>query len=181
MDFLHPGHFAITFGKGLIPFVIDLHTVTPVVLGLVASQVGSRKCHIGRFSRRTQMNQANAGGRNKFGGVPHQFGLTDHRTNLLGTLLANRQRTIEQDDAEFVPPHARKDIMTAQAMADVFADQAQQLITRRVPAGIIHHLELVEINEQQDMPLDLPSLIITCAQALERTLQLLLERPPVEQ
>ena len=71
--------------------------------------------------------------------------------------------------------------MTAQAMADVFADQAQQLITRRVPAGIIHHLELVEINEQQDMPLDLPSLIITCAQALERTLQLLLERPPVEQ
>ena len=33
-------------------------------------------------------------------------------------MLANRQRTIEQDDAEFVPPHARKDIMTAQAMAD---------------------------------------------------------------
>mgnify|MGYP000682743901 CR=1 FL=1 len=76
--------------------VVDLHAVAPVILSLVAGQIGGRKRRTGRFSRGAQMNQTDAGGRDEFGGTPEQFSLTDHQTDLLGTLLAGRSREAVQ-------------------------------------------------------------------------------------
>jgi len=70
----------------------------------------------------------------------------------LGDFFRRSRRAILQQDAEFVAAQARQGVALTQVRLQQRADMPQQLISRRMAAGVVDQLELVEVEEHQRMP-----------------------------
>ncbi len=83
---------------------------------------------------RWRCREAEAGHR-----APHGF----------GKALAVGRRALREQDAELVAAEARERIALAQLAAHDRRDLPDQLVTGGMPAGIVHHFELVQVQVHQ--------------------------------
>ncbi|MNK98382.1 hypothetical protein D3C87_1187440 [compost metagenome] len=166
---LHPSHFAETQGQFRVVGVIDLNTVAALFLGHVARHVGSTKRGFegGRVLR--NMHQTDTHGGHEWPALPYEVQVLHGQAQVLGNFLRRLRPTVLQQDAELVAPQAGQRIALAQPGLQQRADMPQQLITRRMAAGIVDQFELVEVKEHQGMP---PRL---ARQVVQRLLKAILE------
>ncbi len=73
----------------------------------------------------------------------------DGLADAVGHALRLLQRATFQQQAEFVAAQARDGVRGAHAGLQQAGDVAQQPVAGAVTAGVVHHLELVEVDVQQ--------------------------------
>ena len=75
-----------------------------------------------------------------------------HRlADLLGDARGLLERAMLRQDAEFVAAEPRDDVGRTHVPLQQRGDVPQQAVAGRVPAGVVHDLELVQVDVQQRM------------------------------
>jgi len=102
-------------------------------------------------------------GRHQHVGARHGEGLRQHLDDAGrdGSRLGRRVDPLDQDD-ELIAAEARHRVARAHKTRQAATDLHQQLITRGVAKGVVHHLEVVEIEEHQSRRARCASRAIEC-------------------
>ncbi len=159
----------------LMAELVHRNPVAPGMLGRVAGHVGLAHQFAGAARGGGKGGDTDARAHvvePPFPGEAHRADLLDE---LARHLLRLRQVAIEQQQAELIAAQPRQGVGGAGAVGENPAQLAQQHVARRVPGGIVDHLEAVEVDEAQRM-LGRPLLGVG-----QGALQLLLELGAVEQ
>ena len=73
-------------------------------------------------------------------------------TTWVATAFASCARHVLQQHDELVAAEARDEVLGAHGVTNLLSRELQQMIARRVTAGVVDVLELVEIDEEQRAP-----------------------------
>src|SRR5258706_12598225 len=126
-----------------------MNAVAPCVLGGVAGGVGGAE-DVGRASaRRGDRDETDADAQREGPLLPHVAEVFDRTLELPSDFLRLGQRTVFQQDAEFVAAEARERVAAAQLTIKHAADPAQQVVPSLVTPGIVYDLEPVQVKIAQ--------------------------------
>ena len=142
-----PLHFAMAVGA-VVAFV-DLHAVAAAVLGRVTGDVGRRQHRRGTGGVARDAHDADARAHRQAVGAPQEAVAVNGLANAVGHALGLFQRTTFEQQAEFVAAQARDGVRGTHARLQQAGDVAQQPVAGAVAAGVVDHLELVEVDVQQ--------------------------------
>ncbi len=128
--------------------VVELGAVATELLGPVHRGVGVAQQGLGRVGRRTGERDAHAGGHEDL--ALHQRDRARDRLgqalgHQLGGLLAG---DVVAQDHELVAAEPRDDVGRPHRGAQAVGDRDQQPVTGGVAEAVVHHLEPVEVEEQ---------------------------------
>src|SRR5712671_5585056 len=152
-----------------------MYAVASCVLGGVAGSVGGAQ-NLGRaFARCGDRDEADADAQREGPLPPRVAKVSDRTLELPGDFFRLRQRTVFQQDAEFIAAEARKRVAAAQLTVEHAADLAEQVVPRLVAAGIVHGLESVQVQIAQGV------LGYAACGLRRQPRQALLELPPADQ
>ena len=107
--------------------------------------------------------------------APAEAEAGDHLAQLLRDLARLGQVAVRHQHAELVAAEAPERVVGAQLGLQQRAELPQQLVARGVPAGVVHHLELVEVEEHERMAARVE------LRVLERLAELALELAAVDE
>ncbi len=142
-------HFAMPLGH--VVGLVELNAIAAEILRRIAGDIGGAH-DIGDCRRIVgDFNDADADAHFEHAVLPDESKIANRLTE--GFRDAHRlvQRTALQQNAELVPAQARQGVAAAHPRLQHAGDLLQQLIARRVPAGVVHQFELVQIEIQQCM------------------------------
>ena len=141
---------ALTFGRPLAQLLVEDHPTTPTVaLGAVHRRVGiaehGRRVGVGLVrerdaDRHAELDLATAGPPR---GAQRRLDAVRDDDGVLGPV----EPFAEHD--ELVAPEAGDRVARADDRRDPFRHTAQHLVTERVAEGVVHRLEVVDVDEQQ--------------------------------
>ena len=129
--------------------VIERHGVAPLVLGGVHGQVGVAQQDLDGVAIARVQRHAHAG---RHAGVHIA---NAHRGRYGGRDAVVQRRQVFADvgrhhqHQELIAPPARHHVGAALGVAQALGHGHQQLVARRVPQGVVHVLEVVQIDEEQ--------------------------------
>ena len=83
--------------------------------------------------------------------LPHEAEIPDGLSEVLGDPLRGLERAVLQEHAELVAAEARERIGSADTGLHHARELFQEAIAGLVPAGVVDHLELVEVEIEQHM------------------------------
>ena len=86
------------------------------------------------------------------------------------------RRAVLEEHAEFVAAKPRENVIRAHARLQDAGDLAQQLVARRVAAGVVHDLELVTVYVNHCV-----AVALVRASRLDRAVEAALEFAPVDE
>lgn len=144
----HPFHLADVASVLAIVAAVDVDAVAAALLGAVAGHVGHAQQVLGRLDLAADVHQADAQPRAQHLLAPvHVQGL-GRLAQLLGNAQGGLGRAVLQKNAEFISAQPREGVGLAQVVQQQAADLAQHLVARRVAAGLVDELELVQVHVQ---------------------------------
>ncbi|MCY1391745.1 hypothetical protein D3C76_421830 [compost metagenome] len=97
------------------------------------------------------MNQPDTDSGDERSALPDKMQILHSLAQALGNFLRRFRRAVFQQDAKLVAAQARQGIAFAQPRLQQGADMPQQFVARRMAAGIVDQLELIQIEEHQGM------------------------------
>ncbi|MNZ54776.1 hypothetical protein D3C78_726880 [compost metagenome] len=148
---LHPGHLAEAQGQFRVIRMIDLDPVPTLFLGHVARHVGSTQRGFERRRVLRDMDQPDTDSGHERPAFPDKMQILHRLAQAFGNFLRRFRCAVFQQDAELVAAKARQGVAFAQPRLQQRADVPQQFVPRRVAAGVVDQLELVQIEEHQGM------------------------------
>ena len=146
-DAAHPLHLAMPVGA-VVAFV-DLHAIAAAVLGRVTGDVGGGQHRGGAGGVARDAHHADARAHRQAVGAPQEAIAVNGLADAVGDALRLLQRAALQQQAEFVAAQARDGVRGAHPRLQQAGDVAQQPVAGAVAAGVVDHLELVEVDVQQ--------------------------------
>ena len=145
----HPFHFALAHGKLVVFGVVNLNPVAAFFLGHEAGRVGCahdiRDVHVTVF----HVHQADAHADIECARSPHELEIHHRLAQFVGDPQGMVARAVFQQSPELVAAKSGQRVALAQAALQDGADLAHQLVASSMAAGIVHHLELVEVQIHQ--------------------------------
>lgn len=146
-----PLHLTVTTGQLEIPGFVYLHAVAALFLGGGAGGVGLGQNLAGACVFLGDRHDTNARTEMEHPALPFEA----HRAHPLEQLFGHGhrlcERTARQQQRELVTSEARAGVVVAHALLQVARELAQQLVAGHMPAGVVDHLELVEVKIAQGM------------------------------
>jgi hypothetical protein len=172
----HPLHLAVALRELGVVLLVDVHAVAPAVLGRIAGLVGGAQqarqvVPAGGVDR----HQPDADADLERLVQPHEAEVAHRLAQLVGDALRPVEPAAFQQHAELVAAEARQDVRLAQLSAQDRGELAQQLVAGDVAAGVVHDLELVEVDVEQRV------MLVERLGALEQLLEKVLELAAVDQ
>ena len=161
---------------GNIVGLVELHAVAALVLRRIAGDVG--RAHDARDRRgiRGDFHDTDAHAHREHAVLPDEAVVTDRLTQRLRDAQRLLERAVREQHPELVAAETGERIARAHARLQDAGDLPQQLISRRVPAGVVDQLELIEIEIQEHLPA-----LGVLADALDRAGEAVLELAPVDE
>ncbi len=172
---LHPVHLAPALLQLRIVGLVKVHAVTAVLLGGIAGLVGGRQGIGHRAHVAAQRHHADAGGDGKRALAPVEALRGDLLAQPGGQWRCRLQRVARQQKSELVTAQARQRTGLPHQRAYPPGELPEQLVAGGMAAGVIDHLELVEVEVHQRRVLALQLM------PLQRLGQQRLEARPVHQ
>src|SRR4029077_1063056 len=128
--------------------LVYVDAVAASVLGGVTGNV--RRAHdVGDIlSARGDRHDADARAHRQRARAPDEAEVTNRLAYALGDAGRLLERTTLEKNAELIATEARDDVRSAHARLQHSRDIAQQAVPRRVAAGVVDELELVEVDIQ---------------------------------
>ncbi|MNN11449.1 hypothetical protein D3C81_1244070 [compost metagenome] len=131
--------------------MVDLHAVAPALLGHIASRVGRAERFGDAAGLGIQRQQADAHAQRE-GALPvREAEARNGVPQRLGHALAVAGGAMLEQHAELVAAKARQRIAAAQLAAHDLGHLPDQLVAGGMAAGVVDHLELVEVQVHQRM------------------------------
>ena len=140
-----PLHFAAPFEQLLVVGLKDMNPIAAGILGRIAGAVcGTQQGAKGlaRFDR----NQANTDPHGEALALPTEAKGLHQRAQAVNDRYRFVKRTTTEQQTEFIATQSRQHITAADTALEQLRQLAQQLIPRRMPTGVVDHLELVEVH-----------------------------------
>src|SRR5512139_2897213 len=124
-------------------------TVTALLLGDVAGCVGGTHGRCRSVDAAGERRDTDAHAEHETAPLPAETKVANRVAELQRETHRPVCRAMFQQDAEFVATEARQAVALAHPALQQRADLAQQFVPRSVAAGIVDHLELVEVEITQ--------------------------------
>lgn len=144
-----PFHLADVAGVFAVVAAVDIDAVAAALLGAVAGHVGHAQQVLGRLDLAADVDQSNAQSCAQHLLAPVHVQGFGSLAQLFGNAQRGLGRTVLQKNAEFVAAQAGQGVCLTQVVQQQTADLAQHFIARRMAAGLVDELELVQIHVQQ--------------------------------
>jgi hypothetical protein len=145
-----PLHFAILL-------LIDMHAVAPQILGRITGGIG-RAQQTGQVAAvGIDFHHADADPNAEGALLPEEAEILHRLPQQFGNGLGRGSVTVFQKHPEFIATQARQGVPFPQAGLQQGRKLAQQFVTGHMAAGVVDHLELVEIEVAQGMHLTVAS------------------------
>lgn len=132
-----------------------MNAAPPRILGHIAGTVGRLQQRAYAFALRIQLHHANAHPHAKALVLPDKAVAGQALLHLLGQTQGLGQRLLGQHHAEFVAAQAAQVVLRTQHLQKQLGHLAQQRVARAVATGVVHHLELVQVQVTQHVGLGL--------------------------
>ena len=132
--------------RGRVLLVHD-DAIAAAVLGRVAGGVGGAHHLRHALEVRVDDHDADADAEVEDVRAPDELEARDGLEHVVRDLQRVVRAAVLQQDAELVAAEARDDVGRAHLRRQQLAELAQQLVAGDVPAGVVHHLEAVEVEE----------------------------------
>ncbi len=145
----HPFHLADMARVLAIIAAVDIDAVAAALLGAVAGHVGHAQQVLGRLHFAAYVHEADAQPRAQHLLAPMNVQGLGSLAQLFGNAQGGLGRTVLQKNAELVAAEAGKGVRLAQVVQQQTADLAQHFVARRMAAGLVDELELVQVHVQQ--------------------------------
>ena len=172
---VYPLHLAVTFNHRLVIVLVDVYAVPALFLGDVAGGVG-RAHDIGeRTGGTAQWYQADADADPEEGVVPDKAEFFGDVPDGFGEVTGIVDRASFEQYPEFVAAQPCQCVRLAQLHAKLDGQLLEQLVTGDMSAGVIYHLEVVEIQVTQRMA------VVFLARIIDSLFQTVLECTAIEQ
>ena len=149
IDAGNPLHFAQAVG--CVPVVVRVHAVTARFLRRVARHVGGAHDRGQCFRIAVHLGEADRDADVHDPVLPDEAEIADRLAQALGDALRPVEAAVEQQHAEFVAAEPRQGVGCADAGLQDARHLLQQPVAGLVAAGVIDHLELVEVQVQHDV------------------------------
>jgi hypothetical protein len=146
-DATDPVHLAVTAGD--FAGVVQVHAVAAGILGGVAGYVGGAEQAGDAVGLRGDLDHADAGADAAGGLLPAEAVVEDSLADILGHAGGLLGGAALHQDAEFIAAQPRDGVAGAYVRLQQPGDVAQQAVAGRVAAGVVDHLELVQVHVQQ--------------------------------
>ena len=123
-----------------------MHVDSALLLRDVAGGVGGIHDVLDRSYAAADFDQADADSDVEDLVLPHEAVVVDRPHHVIGDLPRLLQRTSDQEQGELVAADSARGVRVAHRFLDDGGHLAQHVVARRVSAGIVHHLESIEIE-----------------------------------
>ena len=149
LQFLQPMDLARVPRVRLLSRGVHVHVDAALLLRDVAGGVGGIHDVLDRAAAAADLHQADADADVEDLVLPHEAVIVDRPHHVIGDLPRLLQRTSDQQQRELVAADAARGVGVAHRFLDDGGHLAQHVVARGVPAGIVHHLEPIEIEVAQ--------------------------------
>src|SRR6185312_13097711 len=175
VDAVDPLHLAVALGESAVVRLVLVHPVAAALLGDVAGGVGGGE-HLGHVAALgSDGDEADGDADLEDPLLPAEAVLPHGAAQPLAELAGVLQAGVFEQDPELVAAQPGQGIALAHHGLQKRGDLLEHLVARQMAAGVVDHLELVEVEiEESVLALLLPG-------AVEAELETLLELPAVDQ
>ncbi len=174
VDLRDPLHLTVAKVQVLVVVAVDVNAVATPVLRRVARRVGHAQ-HARAARGAVDRHQADAHPQAEALVLPHEAEVLDRLAHGVRDAFGLAQRAVLHQDSELVAAEARERVPLADLIAEDHGELAQELIPRLMPAGVVDHLELIQVHVAQRVLAAVP------ARGVDHALEPPLEVAPVDQ
>ncbi len=122
-----------------------------LLLRHVTGGIGRREDLLDAAAVARELDQADAGSHGMDAIPPHETVLGHLARQIVGNLPALGQRASRQQQRKFIATHAGHRVRIAHGFAHQLRHFAQQAVAGLVAAGVVHGLEVIQVDEAQHM------------------------------